>query len=477
MKKIKYILSLLLMVAAFACEPSLDEEVYSQLAPDNHLSTEAGLETVLISAYSSMQYTLLEAPAHLQTDLFVTGEAWGRGGSWEGTVTSLFTAFTWNTTTWVFNDHWNTMYDIILYTNTVLDYIDNESFSEQYRTRVKGEALALRGYAYYKLYDYFGPTVIRTTTLTTDLYMPRATEEEMKSRIEQDLSDAAALLSNVEQTAYGRITEGAALGLLCKFYLNTKQWQKCADTAKEIMDLGDYGLVENYADVFSLENEGNKEILWVHRADASPQRVSHNLVALTLPPNFPSYPNQAFFPANIYFFDDFIDSFEPGDERADLLVREYVNRQGGTVKGYGNNQSLTIKYEPDPNANGGETGNDIPEVRYADILLSRAEALNELNGPTEENIGLINEVRSRSNASLLSVNDFTKETLRDHILNERGWELYYEAKKREDLIRHGKFISGAQERGIANVTEDYKLYPIPQNEMDTNPNVEQNDGY
>lgn len=472
----KYIFSFLLIISFFSCDKALEEEVFSQLSPSNYLATQDGINTVLTSAYASMQYTLLESAAHLQGDLFVTGEGWGRGGSWEGSFTGFFTSFTWNTTHFAFNAHWNTMYAIILNTNIVLDYIDNENFPEQFKNTVKGEALALRGYAYYKLYDYFGPTIIHTTSLATELELPKTTEEEMKSRIEQDLLEAASLLP-VDQAQYGRITKGGALGLLCKFYLNTMQWEECASTAQQIIDLDQYGLVPNYADVFSLANEGNEEILWVHAADASPQRVSINLVALTLPPNYPTYPNQAFFPAVIFFFDNFVDSFEPEDTRANLLVKQYVNRAGNMVTGYGNNQSLCIKYEPDPNANGGETGNDIPEIRYADILLARAEALNELNGPSIECIGLINEVRTRAGASSLDAADFTKETLRDHILNERGWELYYEAKRREDLIRHGKFISEAQARGITHAQEFHTRYPIPQNEMDANPNVEQNGGY
>src|SRR5690606_4618917 len=101
-------------------------------------------------------------------------------------------------------------------------------------------------------------------------------------------------------------------------------------------------------------------------------------------------------------------------------------------------------------------------IRYADILLSRAEALNELSGPTEEAIALINAVRQRANVSLLTLESYpSKEELRTFLLAERGREFYSEGLRREDLIRHGKFISLAQTRGYS--AKDHQvLYPIPQ---------------
>ena len=107
----------------------------------------------------------------------------------------------------------------------------------------------------------------------------------------------------------------------------------------------------------------------------------------------------------------------------------------------------------------------------------RAEALNEINGPNAECISLINQVRIRAGVDEINADDFTKESLRDFILEERGREFYYEALRRSDLIRHGKLIERALDRGIANVADYHNRYPIPQAEMDANPNMEQNPGY
>src|SRR5688500_19540321 len=89
---------------------------------------------------------------------------------------------------------------------------------------------------------------------------------------------------------------------------------------------------------------------------------------------------------------------------------------------------------------GNHSSNDVPLIRYADILLTRAEALNELNGPAQEQLNLINQVRIRAGLSGLTLAQATsKEALRDLILRERGWEFYSEGKRREDLLRMDKF--------------------------------------
>ncbi|HUV83193.1 MAG TPA: RagB/SusD family nutrient uptake outer membrane protein, partial [archaeon] len=130
-----------------------------------------------------------------------------------------------------------------------------------------------------------------------------------------------------------------------------------------------------------------------------------------------------------------------------------------------------------PKGIGDANGIDFMRVRYADILLSLAEALNELNGPNQVSIDLINQIRVRAGTNIVQLSDFsTKESLRDHLLKERLWEFYYEAMEREDLLRHGKFISNAQARGI-NAQDYHKVFPIPQSEVDTNPMIVQNPGY
>jgi starch-binding outer membrane protein, SusD/RagB family len=137
----------------------------------------------------------------------------------------------------------------------------------------------------------------------------------------------------------------------------------------------------------------------------------------------------------------------------------------------------SLKYW-DNNTVGNHSGNDVPLIRYADILLTRAEALNELNGPTQAALDLINLVRTRAGIANLTLAQATsKDVLRDLILRERGWEFYTEGKRREDLLRMDKFISNAQARGITSASEKHKVFPIPQTEIDANSACKQNAGY
>ena len=320
----------------------------------------------------------------------------------------------------------------------------------------------------------WGSTPIFTTADTNNFRLPAATDEQMRNQIEQDLSGAATDLP-VKQTEYGRITKGGALGILCKYYLNTKQWQKCVDVAQQIISLNEYKLMTNYKDFFSITNEGNKEILWPQPSIASNGSYCNNLTAITFPLDYPLLPNQGNYAAHVYVFDSFVNSFDPSDTRK-LFIYQYVNKSGVLIPGYGQDKSLFNKYLPDPNGQGYCNGLDLIELRYADILLSLAEALNELNGPSSQVTDLINQIRSRAAVSLITSTVFNKESLRDFIFKERSLELYFEGKEREDLIRQGKFISNAKARGI-NANDYQLLYPIPQVELDANPNLKQNPGY
>ena len=100
-----------------------------------------------------------------------------------------------------------------------------------------------------------------------------------------------------------------------------------------------------------------------------------------------------------------------------------------------------------------------------------------MEGPNQESIDLINEVRERAGVQKVELSDFPSASgLREHLLKERGWEFYHEAKRREDMIRHGVLISNAQERG-KNAQSHHTLFPIPQSEINTNSNIQQNSGY
>ena len=466
MKSYQKYIAILLLFHVYACESLLDETVYSELTTETYLNSEEAKISILYSAYGSSQ--LRGSYAYFYGTSMTSGETWNEFGAIESLFTPL-SNFTWVSSHGYFSEIWNGLYAAIRDANIVLDNTSKENGEEL----LIAEAKFIRGYCYALLYDWFGRLPLYASS-SGDFYLKRASKEETISFIEKDLTEAAADLP-VRQGAYGRATKGAALGVLTKLYLNDKQWQKSAEAAQSIMGLNRYRLLDIYKDVFAIENEGNDELIWV--IQANPQ-AGVPFVANTFPTDYPHLPNQTIYASRVYLFDDFVNSFDATDARKDLIVTSYTNTDGQFVQLLGNNRSLSGKYEFDKDALGASYGNDIPVLRYADILLARAEALNELNGPNEESISLINDVRTRAGVTSLQLSEFAdRESLREHIFKERSWEFYFEQKSRTDRIRQGTFISGAQARGKVTAKAHHVLFPIPITEVNANPNLEQNDDY
>jgi hypothetical protein len=143
---------------------------------------------------------------------------------------------------------------------------------------------------------------------------------------------------------------------------------------------------------------------------------------------------------------------------ADIATKKYADSSG----------SVTSYYD----------GHSVDILRYADVLLSRSEALNELNGPNQESFDLINQVKARSNAKQLTMGTYTKDSFRDALLQERGWEFFYEGKRRQDLIRMGKYaeIVNAYLTRIGQtpsiVMPKNTYFPYPLGQVQLNPNLD-----
>lgn len=479
-------LGFVLLLSA-SCKKFLEEKIYSQLAPDNFLTTEDGVKSLLNDAYARAanmngnNSIYVIAPQEWPTDLlFQSGDNVERDAR-------NFINFSWDPTIDFIGNNWDAPYQAIRDANLLLSNIDAVPVAAAAKASYTAEFRFLRAISYYKLYFFFGPVPLRTEA-TEGLQLKRATDEEIKTFIESELAAAAAALPDPGgKLPYGKAHKAAALGFLCKFYLNTRQWQKCADVASQIMSRFNYGLFGDYQNMFSVANERNNEYIWVRPALASSDRATANSwMNTSFPDNFAEAPalgvkflsTYVNWPNEFRIYDAFYNSFDSKDKRRNLLVTSYTNSSGQTISLLGNDNIRSFKYLPDPNAQGASHGNDIPEIRYADVLLSRAEALNELNGPNQEALDLINLVRKRAGLENIKLSDVgSKESLRDHILKERGWEFYSEGHRRMDLIRMDKFISGALARGKSNAKPAHVLFPIPQAVMDSDPLLLQNEGY
>ena len=468
------------------CDSFLEPEVHSQLAPTN-IDSASGYVSVLASAYTGVREMGNIGNRIWTAEESTTDIAWETGGGYNRDVRP-FINFTWNSTTVIVGQMWGQRWGGIRDSNVVLDNLGQvDDLSGEMATLLEAEARFVRAVGYAMLYNWFGPVPLRTTTNTEEqpINLPRATDEEIRQFIETELSEVVPQLPEPgQEPVYGRANSGAARAYLAKFYLQTKQWQEAADMAQEVIGMEGYALYPDYLDMFKVENETNDEYIWVWAASVT--GPGNEFMNGKFPPGFQRHPRTGLtwqggwnnWARQDRILDGFYNSFDSQDERREPIIEEYVNANGETVQLVGSDNARSFKFWPDPDASGNAHGNDYPTIRYADILLSRAEALNELQGPNQESIDLVNQVRDRAGLEGVALGDFaSKDALREYIVvKERGWEFYTERKRRKDLIRIGKFVEFAQERGLA-ADSHHQRFPIPQSAMDANPELEQNPGY
>ena len=377
-------------------------------------------------------------------------------------------------------------------TKIIVAIENSDNLSENVKAQYIAELKALRVFFMQQIYSLIGPMpVVRDPKVATDVYTEwkpsRPSAAEYVSWMEDDiLSSYKNLAVASDNQNWGRMTRGASLALLMKIYLNEKRWSDVIKIADEIIALNQYKLMPTYKELFDISNEGpqNTEAIFTIGRVVSNTSFAWSWFTVVCP-NYPMYKGQISeitgISGGLKVPWSFYDKYEEQDGRLCNLVRYYYDTDGNYVdfrqvvhaKATGANP---MKYSEDPDQVGGYQGSDAMVLRYADVLLSKAEAMNQLYGPTAECIELINQVRRRANATEIKLGDFTKESLNDFLLDERGREFYCEGVRRDDLIRHGKFVSAVADQG--HHPEEYMaLYPVPQSVIDENPNIAQNPGY
>jgi len=226
-----------------------------------------------------------------------------------------------------------------------------------------------------------------------------------------------------------------------------------------------YSLTENYVSMWDLEGAKNsKEVIWAIPCDYD--GTSENQWQLmALPPNFPEKGGWGTIQSTWWFYD----TFESNDERKTMLIAEYDGTDGitytrsnpGTYMDFG---PIPLKMHPDAARTTGISTVDIVMYRYADVLLSKAEAIaNESGAPNDDAMELVNIIRRRAGLADKDLDDYKLlSAFNDLVLTERSHEFWCEnGQYRADLIRHGKFVSRAQLVKGTTYTADYKvLYPF-----------------
>ena len=496
--KIYIYVALILSSSLFSCEGDLEPQSFNELDPSTFFKSEDDAKAVVTGFYNRFNGGWAASFYNNSTfmaNVITTDEMWSKWG--DGGIWARLNEFRWTPLTSETRDCYNSWVPAVTFaTNTIEQLKTIEGASEEAKNRFIAEVRAGRAIMTWYLFNNYGPTPVVvdpeiTTDPFTDFDPERPTTQWTVDFIESELIEAEKHLPSVytDINDFGRFSAAAAKMARLKLYMHQKQWQKAVDVSGEIMALGSYDLVQSgYKMIFDASNEANEEIIWaLPRTFDGTIGPSNTWMAGVLPGDFrtEAIPANELVSWNGFRTPwEFYDKYGAGDDRLEIMIKDYYidgdngpelidGRATGRLAG-----ALPLKYGIDPNREGARATNDLIIWRYADVLMLRAEALNELTALNAEAQQLVQDIRDRSNAGAIPASALVSQSsFRDFILDERGREFFCEGVRREDLIRHGKFVQYALDRGATDARPHHVLFPIPQGAIDANPKITQNEGY
>lgn len=490
---------------------SLEEDPESFISPDEFYKTSGDA----IAAVNSIYFHLNSNAAGQQpiyNSLFNTGmdfltdDITAGPGSPNPDVRSL-AALTHSSTFLRGKEIWMQHYSAVNKANVALERIPGINMNENLKNRLLAEARFLRALFYFNLVRLYGdvPLLLQDQTkLPIDqLKVSRTPKEEVYAQIIEDLKKSAELFSNGATGEIGRATEGAAKALLSKVYMTKRDWENAVLLAEEVID-GPYGydLIDDYAKVFLPAYKNGKEHIFSVQFSAAANQ-SNNVTARDIASGIPglkgSYGDQVtFYTEGTDKFFSIYKLYTSKDKRKRVsFVTRYKSPTNGNWYGSLNDKDIPGDSVPylnkywDPNyaaTNRSEANANI--LRFAEVLLIHAESENELNGPTEKAYNSINRIRNRAGLDDLT-EGLNQDQFRDSVYLDRRLELVGEYQRYFDLIRQtgseftgvgpegrGTLIKNLHKAGKTNADARHYLYPIPQFEIDRNPNLKpQNPGW
>jgi len=499
MKLNKYFSIAVMAVLITSCSSDfLNKAPEDSINTSNFFQTEADANGAINGAYQPLQWPKLYNLRMWTTDIMAGNSIVGAGGGTDGIETQDQANFVTSTDNQGVLDMWRGPWPGILRCNIILQKVPGMTISESVKNRVLGEAYFLRAHYYFILTEFFGdvPLVLQPVEPGSDLRPLRTSKAIVNSQIISDLNNAISMLPPREQYSgadVGRASKGSAIGMLAKVYLCLgNNWQHVANLCDSVTSLG-YTLNPNYADNFNPTIKNTQESLF------EIQYTGNNSYGFFSNENQASWtsaftgPRGSNLVAAGYGWDqptqEFVNSYEANDKRKDVTIlyeggpqfdgksyQKSYSTTGYNLRKFLVPLSVAPTYDVSPM--------DFPVLRYADILLMKAEALNELGQTSEAQLlstdpkATFNKVRIRS--GLLNVTGLDQSALREKILHERRMELAFEGQRWYDLIRvnNGQYgIDFLHSIGKLNMSSKYLIFPVPQKERDANPNLTQNTGY
>lgn len=382
---------------------------------------------------------------------------------------------------------WNEAYVGINRANIVIDKLtgSSDAISAEAKTKLINEAKFLRALFYFNIVRWWGavPLVLHDGEGEGQ---PRTSVDEVYAQIVKDLEDASSL--SQEHHSEGRVTGGAALATLSKVYLTWAQtdspegkakqaelYKKSIDYADRVVGLGKYSLVDNVWDLFATDKKNGKEHIFSVQHAQQSNISGHCVFGMGWSDSEP-----------VLIVNDqkFYNQIDDADQRkhgafAKTLWNPNTNSHFTFKTPLFRKYIDTLNYATDQLAG---RNTNFAYIRYAEVLLIKAEAENELNGPTLAAYDAINQVRRRAfrqpvaSTSAYDLKGLTQDQFREKLQAERFTEFVLEGIHWFDLVRWRKLVQTVKPQK-PHVSARHYLYPLPQQQLNLNPNLTQNWGY
>ena len=453
MKNILFILCAVFCLSS--CEAFLDLSPDSQPNANDFYKTESDFNGAVIACYQTLRSyptMVLDVLEYRSDNMFMPSFTSGSQDKYE------INHFHDNKTNSLIADIWKNSYSAISRCNVVVDRIQEAGINADKKIQFESEARFIRAFHYFNLVRLFGkvPLVIHEITDGEALKTPREDINNVYDQIIADLNYALQLPGNYDNSDLGRVTAKAAEALLAKVYLTNGKYAEAKVSLSNIITNGKYDLLSDIKDVFDVNNEMNKEILFAVKYSKSLIDGGHgmwlSLSDVTL----------------AHFSSVLKEAYNADDKRAELIQ---YKKSGSTY--------LPVKFYDTQDASTNQVGNDFIILRYSDVLLMYAEVLNELNFNTDINskesgFYYLNKVRNRAGLpALTSVEVSSQGEFEKAILQERYLEFPLEGNRWFDLVRTGTVKEAIKSAYDIDVPDFRFIFPVPSAEVEkvNNPDI------
>ena len=471
MKKRFYIVAFAFIALFSSCEDFLTENLKGAYTSENYYTSTESATMAVTGIYNSLYGNTLWVFGDVASDDAVKG---GNAGD-QADINSI-NDFTAKSTNGFINTYWQSTYETIARANNAIANIAPMTIDQTLKDRLIGEAKFLRAYSYFNLVNIYGKVPLKLLPQLSSATVNVGLSEvsAIYTQIEKDLTDAIAVLPVSYDAEKGRITKGAAYGLLAKVGLYQQKYAACLTNIQALENLKQYDLVKNYANLFKAGAEDSVEVIFgIRFATTTASTIGNSL--------------SVWFSTSIeggYYFNaptqNYVDAFTDKtiDNNDDPRLDASIGREGkpwfnGTTFSSSWSEAtgyLVKKYNENTVPGIAKDQSTIPYnyMRYSDILLMKAEALNEIGGIDAVTNAAIPVNRVRGRAGLAPSMATTQTAMRAVIQNERRKELGFEFHRFFDLMRWGKATAEAALGTDLKWTEPRFYFPIPQSELDTN---------